>query len=181
MTVKHPEPKVIAAYLKRIATQLEARGDTAVTTAGLLADRGYPASSNGGSRSSDTTSSTERAALNPDGWTGISDELAQAMRGLWHQATQVEHLLAKVLAHASGADPIPVGRGNCAACDHFCTGDGGNDRLRNLLCHTCTSAYSRWRKYNPYGTKSDFITMTKRDRRDHGATRNNAPSATLTR
>ena len=182
MTVRHPTPAVIAAYLKRIASLIEHRGDQAITTARLLADRGYPTgNSAGGGRSSDTTSSTERAALDGSAWTDVDATVALALRGVWHHATEVEHAFAKVLAHASDDDPLPVGRGHCQACTHFCKGDGENDRLRDGLCHACKSAKTRYLRRNPYATHSDFVTARKRDQRDHGASRDNSTSATLTR
>lgn len=179
MSVRHPGPKVMAQYLRRVAAQLEDRGDKAVELSKLLGSRGYPTGGSGGPRSSDTTSSTERAALSPDGWVGIDDQLAIAFRAMWHHVTLAEHTMSHVLAHSSDADPIPVGRGHCDACDTFCIGDGGNNRLRGGLCHRCTEALRRYLRRYPNATRSDFITDTRRDQRDRGATSNNTPSASV--
>lgn len=155
--IRHPQPSQLATYLHRLATTLDTSGDTAITRARSLAERGYPAGTLGsGSRSSDTTSSTERAALNPNPWAGVDDDLARALRRLWADATIVEGLVDRILAHASDDDPIPAGRGHCQACEAFCKGDGENDRLRSGFCHACSMAWARWRGRRPYGARSDF-------------------------
>src|SRR5690606_29373811 len=66
-------PREVAAKLRAAAAELEAkakgerrtRGERAVSMADALTSRGYPANTlgDGGSRSSDPTSSTERSAL----------------------------------------------------------------------------------------------------------------------
>ena len=158
----HPEPAVIATHLRRLAALLDDRGTAAINTAHLLADRGYPTNTAGGPRSSDTTSSTERAALNPHPWTNVDRNLHATLTQLWHNLGDTEGLLTRLLAHAPDDDPIPVGRGHCAACNTFCTGDGDNDRLRSKLCHPCNSALTRWRTNNPNSLYPDFIRHRRR-------------------
>ncbi len=188
-----PPPATLAAFLRQVANQLESHGDRALDLADLLAARGYPTGGPGGGRSSDTTSSTERAALvcapeDPNGWHGdaqrwrdgewddIDHKLRTAARTVWVAALDLQHDLTRILAHTPICDhlrgkrmcdacpPLSVGRGQCMACDHFCEGDGRNDRLRAGLCHPCNGRWRRYRTAYPKATRSDFITDTKRQR-----------------
>lgn len=159
-----PPPATLATYLHRIATHLETKGDRALDLATLLAARGYPTGGNGnGSRTLAESSSTERAALAGAVWDGIDEQIRLDMRTLWTTALHLEANLARVLAHASDDDPIPIGRGECQACGRFCKGDGTNDRLRSGFCHPCTGRWRRYRVAYPTATRSDFITDTKRE------------------
>ena len=169
-----PPPATLAKFLRQVANQLETHGDKASELAALLAARGYPTGGSGdGSRSSDSTSSTERAALvgapNGDGpwhegeWDDADTKLARYRRALWVAALDYQALHANVCAHASDDDPIPIGRGECQACGKFCKGDGGNDRLRSGLCNGCTQRWRRYRLTYPNAMRSDFITDTKRE------------------
>lgn len=182
-----PPPETLAKFLRQVANQLENHGERSLDLADLLATRGYPNGGYDGGRSSNTTSSTERAALTgaPEDlterwhageWDDIDRKLRRGMRTIWVAALDLQHDLTRVLAHTPACEhprgkrmceacpPLSVGRGQCMACDHFCEGDGHNDRLRAGLCHNCTGRWRRYRTAYPNATRSDFITDTKRER-----------------
>ena len=130
------------------------------------ATTGYPQGTLGdgtGSRSSDSTSSTERHALT---LTPAPTHLARwdaAITALDTAAITLHNLLVEL-----GYDPtnpqkpvtlddrVAVGRGNCARCDRFCIGDGETNRLRSGFCHRCYQRWLRWRATNG-GNTTDFI------------------------
>lgn len=153
---RHPLPKVLADHGLRVSKLIADHGARAQALAVVLAVRGYPASTGGGPRSSDTTSSTERAAIGgapsdpsngdrwrPGEWDGIDEHLAQLLHDRWHNDLAIEHLLAKILAHASDDDPIPAGTGSCRRCEKFCRPDADHpdNRIRSGYCQPC---YRRW-------------------------------------
>jgi hypothetical protein len=151
----HPAPTIIASQLEALAKQLRANGDQAKLWALILSARGYPSATLGsGARSSDTTTSTERAVglsgddgplTPPDAaWNGVDGELDRYLALLTHTASHVASLLTRLLAHASDDDPIPAGTGPCAlrTCEHFCVPrKKPSDRLRRGLC---PSHYNQW-------------------------------------
>jgi len=153
--VHHPAPAIIAGQLEALAKQLRVNGDQAKLWATVLAARGYPTATLGsGARSSDTTTTVERAvglsgdtgALTPpDGpWNGVDADLAWSMRLVWLTSTQLDVLMARLLAHASDDDPIPAGTGPCTfkGCEHFCNPrKNPNDRIKRGYC---PSHYWRW-------------------------------------
>lgn len=148
MTVRHPDPKVIAAALREAATVIEQHGHQATRLAPELAARGYPVSTlgDGGSRGSSDHTSTERAALGPGNrWDAIDDRLAKALRTAWGAATLAQALVADVVAHAQDDDPVPAGTGGCQVCSTVCrpTAKRPNFRLRAGLCPTCYKGWLR--------------------------------------
>lgn len=165
--IRHPSPARVATYLRQVAGQLDTNGDNAIARARSLAERGYPAATIGnGARSSDPTSSTERAALNPDGWADIDDTLARALRRLWADTTVVEGLLDRVLAHASDDDPTPAGQGPCGCgCGHVCRPTKKpDDRLRSGFAPACYRRWLRWRAQYPTATRSDYLHACAQER-----------------
>jgi hypothetical protein len=157
------KPTVLADYLERVATMLRDRGDTAIDMAALLASRGYPGSTGSGSRSSDTTSSTERAGTtDPGQWAHVPAELAHDMRQLWYHATRVDGTMSRVLGHATTDDQTPAGTGLCylhRLCEECCrpTLKDPDNRLRNGLGPACHQAWMRYRNAHPDATRQDFI------------------------
>jgi hypothetical protein len=140
-------------------------------TAEILASRGLPSGTLGtGARSSDPTSSTERAVglvgASSDGLTppdpqfvGIDERLAKHMRIIWHAVTEATGLVGLIKSHASDDDPIPAGTGYCVADETFCRPDDKHpdNRLRSGLCPACHQSWLRWRVRNPHNTRADFI------------------------
>lgn len=165
-----PRPSVLADHLERVAAHLRKRGDKTTELAELFAARGFPTNVGGaGARSSDSTSSVEREAIDAHSeWHDIDDLEAQLRRALWKAALDWQAIEAKLWSHASDDDPIPIGRGACQACGKFCKGDGGNDRLRSGFCNNCTQRWRRYRIAYPWATRSDFVTDTKREQRATG-------------
>jgi len=151
----HPAPTVIANQLEALAKQLRVNGDQAKLWATVLAARGYPSATLGnGARSSDTTTTVERAVglsgdtgplTPPDGpWNGVDGDLARYLRLLWLTASQVDVLMVRLLAHASDDDPIPPGTGPCTykGCEHFCNPrKNPNDRIKRGYC---PAHFLRW-------------------------------------
>ncbi len=163
MPTTYVHPDVLADHLETVARHLRTGGTQAIQAAHTLAARGYPSSTLGtGPRSTSDTTSTERAALDPDPWAGIDDTLAHLVRRAWKATLDLDSLVVRLLAHASDDDPIPAGRGHCQACETFCIGDGQNDRLRDGFCHPCRSAWDRWRRGHPLGLRPDFIRHRRR-------------------
>lgn len=158
-----PRPTVLAGYLERLAKQLRDRGDYATEMAHHLAARGYPAGNGDGRRSSDTTSSTERAGTTePNKWVATVDELAEDMRKLWYHATRVDSAMSRILAHATTDDQVPVGTGACyltKLCEEFCrpTLKDPDNRLREGLGPACWQAWLRYRSANPGCTRQQFL------------------------
>lgn len=147
MTVNRPKPAVLANHLDTLAKIVRADGDRVRNLAAILAARGWPSATLGnGARSSDTTSSTERAALDPDPWIEIDEILARTERVLWVSAVQVSDMYARIMAHDSDDDPVPGGTGPCVlkTCEHFCNPrKDPEDRLKRGLCPI---HYARWRR-----------------------------------
>jgi len=157
----HPRPKQLARYLREVAKLLESDGGRAVDLAALFSARGYPAGVAGdgtGVRSSDTTTSVERAAgvdqevPRPGRFDGADRRLARTLRLLWKTGLDIEEQVAQLLAHGDDVDELPAGTGTCVCCDRFCrpgvTGNDPangttNDRLRAGLCPACRSAWDR--------------------------------------
>lgn len=186
----HPYPKQLAAYLHRLADKLDRDGGRALEMASLLASRGYPGSTNGnGSRSSDTTSSTERAALigapedpaegeqwQPHEWEGLDRRVTERVRLLWAMGVAVEADMTRSLAHGTTADQLPPGTGYCTCggddpaaptwCGKFCAPrqNGASDRLRSGLHPACYKRFDRWRDTHPEGTVTDWKHDTRRAR-----------------
>jgi hypothetical protein len=148
MTVHRPKPAVLANQLEALAKLLRDNGETPRVLADILASRGWPAATLGnGARSSDTTSSTERAAIDPDQWVAVDDQLARTERLLWATANRVYGLHVRIMAQAPGDDPIPAGTGSCTipTCEHFCNPrKKPHDRLRRGFC---PNHYNRWLTY----------------------------------
>lgn len=180
MTIRHPSPKQLAKHLSQAKKLLDDKGGLALDRAELLASRGYPSSTNGnGSRSSDPTSSTERAvglsgddgdASPPDReWIGFDDRLRNRMQAVEQALLDLEGDIAKALAHDNDADPLPPGTGYCACgCEHYCSPkqNGDEDRLKNLLAPKCHRAFLRWRQTigNPSAPSADYCTAVRRAR-----------------
>lgn len=151
----HSEQDDIAALLRRVTAQLE-DGHRAEDLAALLAARGWATGTlgDGGSRSSDTTSSTERTVVAGKGQAGRWDQIdlryAQALVELERAAERFENLHTTVMAHASDQDEVPSGTGECRACSMLCrpTESRPGFRLRQGLCPTC---YRAWRRYTIAG------------------------------
>jgi len=153
--VRAPHPTVLAQALEQTARILRTHGTQAQRMATLLAARGYPTSTLGnGTRSSDTTTSTERAIglAGPDGpltppdpgWIGVDDKLANEGRALLRAAINHASLVTRILAHASDDDPLPAGIGYCQhpECDHLCDPrKNPDDRLRS---NYCPMHHKRW-------------------------------------
>ena len=196
-----PSPKQLANYLRQLADKLDVNGGRAMELSSLLASRGYPTSTTGnGSRSSDTTSFTERAALeavlaeDATDWTEDDRRMHQGMRLLWRAGLAVEASVDKTLAHATTADQLPPGTGFCTCsgdteennpywCGTFCAPrqNGSSDRLVSGLAPTCYKRYQRWRDHNPNGTVADWKHETRRARevRDEKARQLAADLATI--
>lgn len=167
---RHPSPMQLATHLRDLAKMLDMQGGLALDRASLLASRGYPASVGGnGPRSSDTTSSTERAALNTHPWDGIDERITNLMTTIQTNGIDLKGLLSNVLAHADDNDPLPPGTGYCACgCEHYCSPrqNGDEDRLKNLLAPSCHRAFLRWRVTtgNPSASSADYCTAMRRTR-----------------
>jgi hypothetical protein len=141
-----PTPTVLARNLRQLADRLDDEGDKAVRRAAVLAARGWPVSVNGseGGRSSDPTSSTERAALNPGPFDGIDYRMRTQLSNLGVSVILLHASLDLVMAHASDDDPIPAGTGSCqvVGCDHICNPrKNPNDRLK---AGYCPKHWRRW-------------------------------------
>jgi hypothetical protein len=144
--INHPRPAVLARNLRQLADRLDDEGDRAIRQAPILAARGWPTSVNGseGGRSSDPTSSTERAALKPGPFDDIDNRIARQLCYLWAGILHLHASLDTVMAHASDHDPVPPGTGPCAVdgCHHICQPrKNPNDRLR---AGYCPKHHKRW-------------------------------------
>lgn len=117
---------------------------------------GWPTATLGdgtGARTSDPTSSVERAAIDPDRWATIDTDLTRALRTIWHDGLTLLTLTDHITAHASDDDPVPAGTGPCTirTCDTTCKPSGKNpdNRLRSGLCPACWTAWQRHLRKNP--------------------------------
>lgn len=163
MTIRHPQPQVIADDLEALAAFLrtyhvhdklllrKGRCQCAVCLAERLGARGYPANTAGGIRGSDNTSSTERAAgvlsdttqLAPPPFAGIDEQLHKLLRLLTRTGVNVVSTSIRVMSHGTDDDPVPAGTGSCNCCEKFCrpTPDKPNNRIVSGYCPTC---YKQW-------------------------------------
>jgi hypothetical protein len=140
----HPPPKTMGNNLAETATVfLNGRLERAIKMAAALDSRGWPAATlgDGGSRSTDSTSSTERAGLEPShaphSWT-----MATYLRVIHLATLGLESKVEWLHQHASDRDDIPGGTGNCEACETFCTPTRNpHNRLKAGLCPRCYSAH----------------------------------------
>lgn len=149
-----PDPHALAEHLDRVAALLHNTGPHAVAQAAILAARGWPASTTGSSaRSSDTTSSTERAAgltgddgpLTPPAFAGLDERLAGELSALWAAGIKLQTTVAEILSHADDDDPVPAGTGHCARCNRFCRPDHKrpHNRIKAGFCPSCYTAWLR--------------------------------------
>lgn len=159
MTVHHPHLDVIAKQIRHVADILDDEGHRAVQRAAILAARGYPASTGGGPRSSDTTSSTERAALDPHPWAALDETLAKHLRVIWHASLRLAETIIQVNSHAPDNDELPPGTGVCKACGLLVrpTAKRPNHRIVTGLCPADYRAWDRWRKQYPACTMDQFL------------------------
>lgn len=152
----HAPLRDIIENLRASADEVSAHGARAIALARELAAVGYAASTlgDGGSRGTDDTSSTERAAglggpldakPRPNRWRGVDARLARAYTTADRAAKDLKTLVADIVQHAEDLDPIPVGTGECQACGRFCRPDKDRpgNRLRSGLCPTDYRAYLR--------------------------------------
>lgn len=152
---KHPDPSSIAEALEAAAKALRSNGMDAISMASILASRGYPSATlgDGGSRGSDTTSSTERHG-DPDNhptFANIDWYYAQLLHTAWTSATKIASRTVEIIAHATDIDPTPAGTGSCRACNRLCrpTAAKPGNRLKAGLCPTCYKAWERYRVDGP--------------------------------
>jgi hypothetical protein len=147
VTVRHPSPPTLVRYLRHMADVIDDQGQKAIDQAHLLSARGWPSSTSGAAviSSGNGSSSTERAALNPNPFDGLGDQLARELRAAWKALLDVEGTMARVMSHASDDDPIPVGTGHCLRCETFCRPDDQrpHNRIRSGFCPACDTAWRR--------------------------------------
>lgn len=145
----HPDPHTIAAALEDAAKTIRKHALQATDMASVLAAKGYAAVTigDGGSRGSDTTSSTERHAAKPSRWDAADHSYALALRTIWQDALGATAATNELLRHADDVDPTPAGQGECRACARFVkrTKDRPSFRLRSGLCPSCFGAWSAYR------------------------------------
>lgn len=146
----HPDPATIASALEAAAKAIRSRAFKAIDMATVLAAKGYSARTigDGGSRGSDTTSSTERLAARPDRWDSADHAYAALLRGGWQTALRMQEVTDELVRHASDDDPTPIGQGECRACARFVkrTKDRPSYRLRSGLCPSCFNAWGTYQK-----------------------------------
>ncbi len=124
---------------------------------------GYPASTlgDGGSRSSDRTSSTERAATETTRlFPGLDQQWATLTAQLTQLGVDTLHILAVVLSHAPDDDVLPGGTGHCTVptCDTFCNPRKKPDnRLRAGLCPACHQAWLRYQRRTGNAERPAFL------------------------
>ena len=143
--IRHPAPSVLAKNLRQVADRLDDQGNRAIRQATVLAARGWPATTTGcdGSRSSDPTTSTERAALNPGPYDDIDNRLARQLLLAWHVCLELHASIDMILAHANDDDPIPPGTGHCLRCERFCRPDDHKPHNR-IVSAFCPACYHKW-------------------------------------
>jgi hypothetical protein len=155
----NPTPTVLARNLRQLADQLDDQGPRAIRMAHLLEARGWPNSTNGnGSRSSDQTSSTERAAINPGPFDDIAGRLTRQLNLLDSAARLTFATINTILTCAADDDPLPAGTGTCLRCDKFVRPDNKrpHNRIKAGLCPSCHLKW--WRLGKP--NRSWFIRTT---------------------
>jgi hypothetical protein len=179
--VNHPPLTQLAQHLRDLAKLLDTNAGHNRTSAQvgkcscveckawLLGSgaRGYPSSTLGdgtGTRTSDTTSSTERAAGiltdHPDPWAHIDMELRTRLHALWRSGLRVAATIDQIVAHAPDDDPLPAGTGPCTirTCETVCRPDAKrpDNRLRAGLCPACRDAWTRYLRKNPTATLTEW-------------------------
>jgi hypothetical protein len=166
----------LAARLRNLASTLEAFPHLdGFRDCGCLrcraqtyASAGYPSRTigDGGGRSSDHTSSTERAGTTRALFADLDYDLARALDALDDTLAPAEGLVARILAHASDDDIVPAGTGPCvvSTCDHLCNPRKNlHDRLRSGLCPSCHQAWIRYRRRTPHADRQGFLTWRTRE------------------
>lgn len=162
---KHGDYREIGDLLCRLGQLLIDHGAHAESMVALLAARGWGTGTlgDGGPRSSDPTSTTERAGTADGGpllrWKGKDFRYHELAQALERHGRALEALHIDVMAHGSDDDPIPGGTGECACCGRFCRPDGSKEgrdefRLKAGLCPSCYKAYDRAHRPWP---RSDWI------------------------
>lgn len=146
----HPDPATMAAVGEEAAKAIRSKTLLATDMASTLAAKGYSARTlgDGGSRGTDTTSSTERLASRPaNRWDAADHAYAAALRDFWRAGLAVIAQTDELLRHASDIDPTPAGTGECRACARFVrpTKQRSSFRLRSGLCPSCFGAWSNYR------------------------------------
>lgn len=126
--------------------------------------RGYPHGTLGdgtGARSSDSTSSTERAAgivHQLSSWANIDTELTKALQTWWHTGLIVQTIIDRITTHAPDDDPLPAGTGPCTirTCETVCRPDNRrpDNRLRAGLCPAC---WTSWQKHQARNQTSSLV------------------------
>ena len=172
-----PQLRELADVLERCPAHDRRQADVGLCrclrcTAELLAARGFPSSTLGtGSRSSDTTSSTERAAgVLSDSrhphlprHADLDVTLAARLRALRYDAGEVAALVVELRSHDTTADPRPAGTGDCQGCGTFVLADPEKGRrIRSGLGPACYAAWLRWQQAGK-GDRSAFLTDRRRD------------------
>lgn len=152
--------EVQANRLARSADRMRRFGETARVMARVLSPRGYPTSTigDGGSRSSDTTSSTERAALAPSPFANADVELANRMRRLWDAQDDVDDYVVFLLARADDIDDVPVAA--CVACGTLVDrrkNPSDYNRIKRGLCPPCYASFNRSQM-----TRSQWLAQRRR-------------------
>lgn len=145
----HPEPSVIASALEDAAKAIRSNALRATDMASVLAAKGYSAATlgDGGSRGTDTTSSTERHASLPSRWEAADYIYAETLRTIWQDALGATAATNELLRHASDEDRTPAGTGECRACARFIrkSDTRKSHRLRSGLCPSCFGAWCTYR------------------------------------
>lgn len=174
----HPEPYAMAEALRSLADLLDESGKQAIRTAPVLAARGFPTSTigDGGSRSTEGTSSTERGGtqavpiINPRTnkpyppselvrFHLIDSRLAAALATAYRGVLLSHVLIAEVVMHADDIDALPAGTGSCLRCGRFCrpTADRPDNRLRSKLCDACRKAWTRASEADRSLTRGEWL------------------------
>jgi hypothetical protein len=194
VTGRYDDPDLaLAARLRNLASTLEAfphldgHRDCGCLRcrAHTYAAAGYPTRtiSDGGGRSSDRTSSTERAGTSGGLFVDLDFDLASALDGLDQRLASAEGLVAKILRHASDVDVVPSGIGPCcvATCEHFCDPrKDSEDRIRSGLCPACHQASLRFMRRTPHATRAAFLTWRTQELRPEPRTQPKAQDAAQT-
>lgn len=148
MTQRAPSPKELIGVLRSLILVLDVHGDRAIEMAGLLAARGWPASTMGtGSRGNSELTSVEAAVDRPGEWADVDLDLAKALHDVWTRGLDARTLIAHVVSHAAPDDRQTnrqPGSGDCLVCDRYCAGTA-TDRLRGGYCDSCRKAWDRYR------------------------------------
>lgn len=144
----HPDPNTIAKALEDAAKALRSAQFRAIDMASTLAAKGYSARTlgDGGSRGSDTTSSTERIASRKDRWDAVDHGYATLLRTVWLDALATTGQTHELIRHASDVDPTPAGQGECRACSRFVKRDPNRSSYR-LISGLCPTCYQAWHRY----------------------------------